>query len=267
MDKIVLFCKTFKKDFNRLAVQFSSIQEFNRDNFTYYICIPKEDKIDLINHIGTKGYEILYEEDYLYMEKNKYRTSKHLHQQLYKLLSYSIVNSNYYFILDSDMYFIKDFGLNDFIQDGIPYIVMHEAKPVLEYTYLIFHDNRMNEWFEGERRKIMSIFGRKGKLYDYSGTALLYWSSVIKELIENYLPSKGMDLIDAINYCGSENTWYGEYLLWSGRKFLPCEPHFKTFHYKYNYALFKKLGITEEYISKNYLGITMQSSWGAPLKY
>ena len=41
----------------------------------------------------------------------------------------------------------------------------------------------------------------------------------------------------------------------------------KIFHYPQQYHEAKQKGYTEQDYSKNYLGIIMQSNWGAPLKY
>ena len=166
------------------------------------------------------------------------------------------------------MYFIRDFKSTEFItESGIPYMTLHECKDYLEYSYVIFGDNRLKQWFDEERFAIMEIFGRKGKPYDYSGTANLYSSEVFKGLYEQYCKTNNLTFLDLLKFKASENTWYGEYALYSNYTFYPCAPMFKTFHHPWQYNLSKQLGITEEMISKNYLGITMQSNWGAPLKY
>jgi hypothetical protein len=113
----------------------------------------------------------------------------------------------------------------------------------------------------------MNLFGRKGKLYDYSGSAILYIAPIFEDLYENYCKTNNLTFIDLLQYCSSENTWFGEYILYKGIKYMPSNPMFKTFHYKWQYDLAKQLGITEEILANNYLGITMQSNWDAPLKF
>ena len=166
------------------------------------------------------------------------------------------------------MYFIRDFNSTEFInEDGTPYITMHENKDLREYSINIKGSDLLTEWWIGERNKIPELFGRKGRLYDYSCSALLYVSSVWESLYEEYCKPNNLTFLDLLNYQSSENTWYGEWILHKGFKFYPCSPMFKTFHYPFQYQLSKQLGHTEESLSKVYLGITLQSNWNAPLKY
>ena len=47
----------------------------------------------------------------------------------------------------------------------------------------------------------------------------------------------------------------------------PLEPLFKVYHYKQQYLEDKQRGIILDNIKNLYLGIILQSNWGAPLKY
>ena len=38
-------------------------------------------------------------------------------------------------------------------------------------------------------------------------------------------------------------------------------------HFPGQYQLYKQLGWKEEHFHKQYMGVVMQSNWGAPLKY
>jgi hypothetical protein len=42
---------------------------------------------------------------------------------------------------------------------------------------------------------------------------------------------------------------------------------FKVFHYKQQYDEWKALGYEEKDFSNDYLGLVLQSNWGAPLSY
>jgi hypothetical protein len=176
--------------------------------------------------------------------------------------------AKYYFILDSDTYFIKDFHINDFInENGMPYVTMHENKILRELSYVIMGDNKINEWFVGEREMIQEVFGRTGKPYDYCGSPVLYISEILQSLYEEYCKPNNLTFLDLLNYKSSAETWYGEWLLHTGFKFYPCEPMFRAFHHPQQYQMLKQLGITEEHLSKIYLGVGMQSNWNAPLRY
>lgn len=258
---LILFCKSYIGDIDRIETLYNSIQLYNYDNIPFYVMIPRQDikefSLKLPNAI------LIFEEDLDITQEQS-----HFSQQLYKMSLYKLQIADYYFTMDSDMYFIKPFYSTDFItEDGIPYFTIHECKDLLEYSECITGDRRLREWFMHERIRIMEIFNRKGKLYDYSGSAILYISSVFKELYENYCVPHNLTFTDLLRYSSSENTWFGEYVLHTGIKYLPCGPMFKTFHYKWQYDITKQLGLTEHSLSDNYLGITMQSNWGAPLKF
>jgi len=261
---LILFCKSYAGDVQRAKILFESIKKHNIQSLPFYFSIPKADHALFTSVLGEGGYEVVYDEDLTTLLDKQ----THFSQQLFKMEFYKTKLAKYFFLIDSDMYFIRDFQSIDFVSnEGIPYMTMHECKDLLEYSHLIVGDERLTDWFEQERLPIMQLFGRSGKCYDYSGSANLYASEVFEGLFEQYCKPNNLTFLDLLNHCSSENTWYGEFALASSFKFLPCAPMFKTFHYKWQYDRHKSLGITEQMIAKNYLGITMQSNWQAPLKY
>lgn len=264
LHELILFCKSYKGDVQRAKILLDSIKKHNIDQIPFYFSIPKADLQVFQNTLGTEGYNVIFDEDLTDLVQQQ----SHFTQQLFKMEFYKARIAKYFFLADSDMYFIRDFRKNEFITaEGIPYMTMHECKDLLEYSYQIHGDDRMVQWYINERLPIMEVFGRTGKCYDYSGTANLYVADVFENLYSTYCVPNNLTFLDLLNYKASENTWYGEFALYSNVKFLPCAPMFKTFHYPWQYEHSKSLGITEEMISKTYLGITMQSNWGAPLKY
>lgn len=262
--EIILFCKSYHRDVDRAKILFDSIKKHNKHDIPFYISIPKKDLELFQSKLGTEGWNAIFDEDLTSLINHQ----SHFTQQLFKMEFYKTKIAKYFFLADSDMYFIKDFYKTDFVtEDGIPYMTMHECKDLMELSWIIKGGNVLIEWFNAERKPIMELFGRYGKPYDYSGTANLYVSDTFEGLYKNYCVPNNLTFLDLLNYKASENTWYGEYMLFSGTKFYPCAPMFKTFHYPEQYTLSKELGITEEMLSENYLGITMQSNWDAPLKY
>jgi len=174
-------------------------------------------------------------------------------------------------MLDSDSYFIRDFECSDFMYNEItPYTVMHEQKDLFNwssmYHNILGFDPKIG--FSEDRQRIMEVMGRTGKLFDFGPGPIIWSTKVWKSLEDDYLIPNNIKFNNLIEYCNSEFSWYGEFLL-SKRpiEIIPIEPLFKFFHYKEQYNHYKRLGYTEEIISKNYLGIVMQSNWGAPLKY
>lgn len=268
---LILFCKSFRGDIDRAQVLWESIKKFNIDDIPFYFCIPRADKMIFRERLGEGSYIIVLDEDVT----STVSTQSHFTQQVFKMEFYNTGISEFFFLADSDMYFIRPFTREDFItKTGIPYMTLHECKDLLEYSHVIFKDNRIKEWFNAERLDIMKFFGREGKPYDYSGSANLYSSEVFRGLYENVCKPKNLSFADLLKMKGGENTWYGEYALASGYHFYPCAPMFKTFHYPWQYDHSKKLGITESMIADNYLGITMQGNWHlqfpsrkAPLHY
>lgn len=262
MEDIILYCKSYRGDIDRFKNLLQSIIKYNKDNIPFYVCIPKQDNDIFKNIIIDNAVNIIFDEDV-----SNVKEQSHFTQQLFKMEFYKLNISKYFFLIDSDMYFIKDFTKSDFFCNNIPYMTMHECKDFLEYSHIMYGDNRANDWFIGERKPIMELFNRKGKFYDYSGSANLYISEIFKKLYEEYCKPNNLTFLDLLRYCSSENTWYGEYVLATNTEFYACNPMFKTFHTKWQYNHHKSLGITEDMISKNYLGITMQSNWNSPLKY
>ena len=259
--KLILFCKSYVGDISRAEVLYHSIQQHNKDDIPFYVLIPQKDLAEFSLKLP-KAFFLLEE------ELNITKEQSHFSQQLYKMSLYKLGLAEYYFTMDSDMYFIRPFYKEDFLtQDNIPYFTIHECKDLLEYSECIIGSGQLREWFINERIKVMDVFGRRGKVYDYSGSAILYISSIFEGLDENYCKPNNLSFLDLLEFNASENTWFGEYALHSNLRYLPCNPMFKTFHYKWQYDLAKQLGITEQILANNYLGITMQSNWGAPLKF
>jgi len=114
----------------------------------------------------------------------------------------------------------------------------------------------------------MNIFNREGKYYDFGPSPVIWNSKIWKGLEENYTKPNKLTFNNLIEYSPSEFSWYGEYLLHSKLfPIYPIQPLFKVFHYKEQYIESKNKNYTLEDLAQNYLGIILQSNWGAPLKY
>ena len=118
MEKIVLFCKSYKGDIERFKIQAESVRNHNRDNIPFYICIPKSDK-NLFDPIVKKcNIKVFFDEDI----SNLTSEQSHFTQQLFKIEFMRSSNvAKHYFLMDSDMYFIKDFSISDFFNNGAIY--------------------------------------------------------------------------------------------------------------------------------------------------
>lgn len=270
MQKIVLYCKTYHRDLDRTKYLAQSVSKYNIDNIPFYISVPLSD-VELFKQNINNAIIISDEE----VNKNNDLYNRGINPRVLafstRLNIWMLGVSENYFCLDSDAYFIRPFGVKDFIYDeNTPYTVMHEQKELFSWTAV---NHRMlgfdpSESFRSERDKIMSIFGRKGRHYDFGPNPMIMNSNVLKMLNEQYLTPNKISTEHLISISSDEYTWYGEALLaFDVVKIRPTEPYFKVFHYPQQYAEYRQKGITEENISKNYMGIILQSNWSNSTKY
>ena len=62
MKEIVLYCKSYPKDFLRLGNLLASITQYNADGLDFYISTAEADRAELERHIGTQGYHWVSDE-------------------------------------------------------------------------------------------------------------------------------------------------------------------------------------------------------------
>lgn len=266
MDKLVLYTKTYSGDLERVKVSIESIKKHNKQNIPYYISVPSSELELFQNEVDTSYVNIIADE-YIYPVREKnWKT-----QQIVKSNFWKTGVCENYVMLDSDSYFIKDFTLIDFMYNSeIPYTVMHEQKDLFDWTsrYADVIGFDPKEAYISDRKKIMEVMAREGRVYDFGPSPVIWSAKVWKQLELEYLIPNNLTFSDLIEYCPSEFSWYGEFLL--SRKvidIIPIQPFFKVYHYEQQYNFYKQLGYTEAMLSKEYLGIVMQSNWRAPLKY
>ena len=262
MEKIVLYCKSFNRDFERIKVLFESIKKYNIDNIPFYISVPKND-YNLFSQL--EGANIVLDEDIFSI------SSSWIAQQIIKSNFWKLNISENYVCLDSDSYFIKPFKISDFMfNENTPYTVIHEQKELFSWSVTKTKELGFDpkEGFINDRQKIMDLFERKGRHYDFGPSPIIWSSKVWKSLEEQYMIPNELTFPDLIEYSPSEFSWYGEALLaFKAIEIYPVEPLFKVFHYPQQYIEYKQQNITEEMIAQNYMGVIMQSNFNSPLKY
>jgi hypothetical protein len=265
MKNLVLYCKSFYRDLDRVKVLFESINKHNVDNIPFYISVPKTDLNLFKNSLGTQVTLIPDEEIY------SGSSPGWIQQQIVKSNFWKLDIAENYLCLDSDSYFIKNFNINDFIyQDNIPYTVIHEQKEL--FTWSINKIDKLGydpkKSFLEDRSKIMNLFNRVGKHYDLGPPPVIWSSKVWKDLDNNYTQPNNLTFEQLLAFSPSEFSWYGESLLaFKSIPIYPIEPLFKFFHYPLQLEEYKLNQITEDMISQNYFGIVLQSNWNAPLTY
>jgi len=262
MEKIVLYCKSFNRDFERVKVLLESIKKYNVDNIPFYISVPKND-YQLFSQL--KGVNIVLDEDIFLLSDNW------VAQQIIKSNFWKLGITENYVCLDSDAYFIRPFRIKDFMfNDNTPYTVMHEQKELFSWSVTKIKELGFDpkEGFTNDRQKIMNLFGRDSRHYDFGPSPIIWSSKVWKSLEEKYMIPNNLSFPDLIEYSPSEFSWYGEALLvFKAIDIYPVEPLFKVFHYPQQYVEYKQQNITEEMISQNYMGVIMQSNFNGPIKY
>ena len=147
----------------------------------------------------------------------------------------------------------------------IPYTVIHESKDLLCFAARRGENKILEDYCE-IRRKFQTIFQRKGKLFDFGPTPVIWSSKVWEGLHETYALDKGTNIVDMLKAFPCELLWYGEYLLHSqALPLVPIEPLFKVYHYREQFEEGQMLGDNEDVLGNNYFGVVMQSNWNRSL--
>lgn len=266
MYKFVLLCKSYKNDIDRASVLVESVNRFNVDSIPFYMIVPKAD-IALFKSRNFNNVNLLEDEEVY----DNISQRGWIQQQIVKSSFWKLKISENYLSIDSDNYFIRSFYLSDFMYDeNTPYTLMHEQKDLFSWTVNktnLLGFNPKNS-FIADRMKVMEVFGRKGRVYDFGPGPVIWSSKVWKSLEDNYLTPNKLKFEDLITYVESEFTWYGESLLaFNAIPIYPVEPMFKFFHYKQQLEDYHLQGYTKEMIAENYMGIVLQSNWGSNLRY
>jgi|TARA_B110000305_G_C19425731_1_gene633479 hypothetical protein len=268
--KIVLYNKTFSRDFTRTKRLLESINEYNIDDIPFFISCPKLERNQLETTIGTEGYEFIADED-IWQFENKLDGWRS--QQIVKSNLWKTIDVDNYVCVDSDQFFIRNFFETDFLHPSdTPYSLVHENKEVQQYEKLLLGKNYRENNYVKAVQAYRSTFSqpKHSKIYDF-GPPPYIWSTAVWQHFEDnvLLPN---DLNFETFQIGFETHYripfreaitYGEYLLAS--RIIPIHPTsglFKFYHWKemYDFEQETKLGL-EENIKENFLGITLQSNW------
>ncbi len=258
-NNLVLFCKTFRGDFERFKILKFSIDNYNADNIPFYISCPKAD-ISLFESLFDKEkypYKIIADEKIIGV-KNDSLSQNWYTQQIIKLKFYALDICEFYVCLDSDSYFIKEFFLSDFMYNiTTPYITIYENKYFKELMTLLGDTNVFPDI-----KRIKNYLEREGKDYWYYPNPVLS-CKVLFEL------EKNVDSIEnLLKMVPLEYVWHGEYLLKSKCiEFVPCESNFKFFATQFELDMWKKNGALLDDFKKFYVGIIMQNRWCKQFEY
>jgi len=271
---LVLFCKSYKRDFLRLKRLFVTLEKHNADSIPFYIATPAADKSLLFDVLKShQGFHWVADEEIAgsnpYFNLERYlKMSGGLSQQIIKSEFWRLGIASNYLCIDSDSIFIRDFYKSDFLaSDRIPYTVLHQNKEFFQMALNRGHD-RVERDLRAESERVKNLFGREGPNYYCSPAPFIWSAKVWKSLEFNYLQPKGISLWDAITPEIPETLLYGEALLnYQAIPIRTIEPLFRVYNYDWEFYLMRRLGETEQKLSKNFLGVIYQSAWESELHY
>jgi hypothetical protein len=262
MHPIILFLKTYRPDFERVQRLLQSIGQFNADNIPVYLSINDEDYSFFKKNLPG-NYEMMKDSDVVQSKmKDKWR-----HQAIVKPAVYELGICHNYLVVDSDGFFIRPFYKTDFLYDDLtPYTIMHEHKSFMDTLEILGKDS--SAIFHVEALKaIRQRFGTHGKTWDYGPNPHLWSTKVWQHFHEQWLKPQGYSFesfyrnMEETSALPHEAAIYGEYLLKTRLiDILPIEGFFIVYHYQEQFEL-EKQWYDIERLSKNYLGIIMQSNW------
>ena len=271
MKDIVLYCKSYSKDFLRLRNLLASIQKYNCEQIDFYISTSENERAELERQIGSQGYRWVSDESIVRanprapseIEKTK---PGGLAQQVIKSEFWRLGVANNYVCLDSDCIFIQDFRKNDFIaSDGNPYTVIYQNK---EYHQLAINRNyaKAPRNLQVDAENVKAIFGRTGPNYYCLCPPFIWSAAVWKSLDSEYLKPRGQTLWDLCSREHPETFIYNEAVLnFRVIPLHPIEQLFRVYYYDWHYFLLRRLGESIPRLKENYLGVIYQSSWDLSL--
>jgi hypothetical protein len=274
LQDIVLFCKSYKKDFLRLRRLLESIGEFNADNIPFYISTPESERGELFDVMdGVGEFNWISDEEIIAANPT---TKNDMYKDIPGQWAQAIIKAEFwrlnfaknYLCLDSDCIFLNYFYKSDFLYElDIPYTVLHQNKEFFQIA-LDRNQVKVEQNLNAEAERVKKIFGRVGQTY-YCAPAPFIWSSRVWESFDRqYLQPNKLNIWQALTSQYPETLVYGESLLKYGAIPLhPIEPLFRVYHYDWHYYFLKRSGETIEKVKKIYLGVIFQSNWESELSY
>ena len=258
MHKIVLYCKSYRNDLDRVVALCESITKHNKDNIPFYISVPRHD-LNMFEAILKDGFVKIIPDDEIDPNCDGW-----IGQQIVKSQFWKLGLCENYVCLDSDSEFVRDFYISDFMFDeNTPYTICHEHRELFEWA------DRNNLGFDTyqsylrDRHTIKNLFHNPTQVTHDFGPSPVIWSRKVWEsLEENYIKSNGLTFSQLIQHVGSEFTWYGEWLLRSKAiPLIPRGPLFKVYHYQQQWIDDRKNNIDLDQLRKYYMGTIFQSNW------
>jgi len=269
---LVLYCKSYHRDFLRLKRLLESIQKYNVNQIPFYISTPEDQFEELKNILGSsEGY--LWVSDESIVAANPRTTpgiektrSGSLAQQAIKSEFWRLGISENYVCLDSDCIFLKEFSHKDFIaSDGNPYTVIYQNKEFFQLA-IDRKNPKVEENLRLEGDRVKALFDREGPNYYCPCPPFIWSAKVWRSLDEQFLIPRGLTFWDLSTPEHPETLLYLEALLkFQAIPLHPVEQLFRIYYYDWQFYLLLRLGESENKIKSNYLGVIYQSNWDSDL--
>jgi len=273
MKPLVLFCKSYSTDLNRVIRLAQSVQRYNTEKIPFHVSVPAADLPLFRHHLDGLGVALHADAEIIQASPGM---APDILDQLPGSLTQQIIKSEFwrlglsasYLCLDSDAFFIRPFGTADFLApDGTPYSVIDEGHEILEDA-VRHKKNRVLAAFREDAQKMQDLFERPGRQYNFGPLPVVWHRAVWASLHERYLTPRGMSLADAIMQAPAEARWYGEALLrYQAIRLVPCQALFKVYHYAWQLDQDRRNGIGEAELAALYCGVIYQSAWERELDW
>jgi len=270
---LVLYCKSYRRDFLRLKRLLVSIQKYNSDHIPFYISTPEDQLDELRSVLGLDGYQWISDESIVSanprapfgIEKTR---SGSLAQQAIKSEFWRLDIAENYVCLDSDCIFIKEFHKTDFLNpDGNPYTVIYQNKEFFQLS-ISRGQNKVESNLRKEGDRVRALFSRIGPNYYCPCPPFIWSAKVWKSLDSQYLQPKGLTFWDISQAEHPETLLYLEALInYRAIPLYPIEQLFRIYYYDWQYYLLRKLGESEDKLKANYLGVIYQSNWDSEMDF
>ncbi len=272
MKNLVLYCKSYQRDFLRLRRLLESIEKYNQDHIPVYISTPENQVDELKKILGSNlNYQWVSDESIvsanprvsLGVEKSR---SGSLSQQAIKSEFWRLGLCENYVCLDSDCVFLKEFKHEDFIApDGNPYTVIYQNKEFFQLS-IDRHHTKAVENLRLEGDTVKSLFGRKGPNYYCPCPPFIWSAKVWRSLDVQFLIPRGVTFWDISTPQHPETLLYLEALLnFQAIPLYPIEQLFRIYYYDWQFYLLRRLGESEDKLKESYLGVIYQSNWDSDL--
>lgn len=261
-EKFIFMLKTYRDDLEFADRLISSYHKHNQDGISLYIVVPQLD-LPLFQHFERIKVTLIPEESIpcrLAPPSSNSRDSGYLNQQVLKLAFYKLGIADNYMSLDSDALFIRDFRFEDFLHDdGLPYQVLVEDKLLkCDPDYFKTHWEARSKSLD----EIAAVLGIKDtkNLKSCHGFQILQ-SRVLKRFEEDFLSTRGFDLLEIITRFGYEFTWYNYYLQLTEPVIHEIEPLFHVVHSGKQLVKSQLYSETNNEFSKGFVGIVVNGNF------